>query len=219
MHEQIGLELADGARRSGRGGEDIEVRAVRIVRDLAGDLPAPRAILDSDVDAAFRGDPAAHSVEDAVLCYPGVLAVIHHRLAHCLYRMGVPLVTRIIAAISYGETGIDIHPGAEIGAGFFIDHGTGVVIGETAVIGKNVRLYQAATLGAKRFPVDDQGGLQKRLPRHPIVEDDVVIYAGATVLRRIVVGRGSTIGGNVRLTRSLPPGTHVTRADSQHAVA
>lgn len=219
LHEQIGLELADAARRSGRGGEDIEVRAVRIVRDLAGDLPALRALLDSDVDAAFRGDPAAHSVDEVVLCYPGVLAVIHHRLAHRLYRMGVPLVARIIAEISHGKTGIDIHPGAEIGAGFFIDHGTGVVIGETAVIGKNVRLYQAVTLGAKRFPVDDQGGLQKGLPRHPIVEDDVVIYAGATVLGRIVVGRGSTVGGNVWLTRSLPPGTHVTQADSQHAVA
>jgi serine O-acetyltransferase len=219
IHGQVMLELADAARHSGRGIDDVEVRAVRIVREFASDLPAIRAQLDADVDAAFRGDPAAHSVDEVVLCYPGVLAVIHHRLAHRLYRLGVPLVARIVSEIAHGRTGIDIHPGAQIGEGFFIDHGTGVVIGETAVIGRNVRLYQAVTLGAKRFPVDDQGSLQKGLPRHPVVEDDVVIYAGATVLGRIVIGKGSTIGGNVWLTHSVPAGSHVTQADSQQAVA
>ena len=218
LHGQILLELADAARHSGRGTDDIEVRAARIVREFAADLPAIRRLLDTDIDAAFRGDPAAHSVDEVVLCYPGVLAIIHHRLAHRLYRIGAPLVARIVSEIAHGKTGIDIHPGARIGKGFFIDHGTGVVIGETAVIGENVRLYQAVTLGAKRFPVDDQGSLQKGLPRHPVVEDDVVIYAGATVLGRIVIGRGSTIGGNVWLTHSLPPDSHVTQADSQQAV-
>jgi serine O-acetyltransferase len=215
LHQQIRLELAYAARHSGRGGDDIEVRATRIVRDFAADLPGIRVLLDTDIDAAFRGDPAAHSVDEVVLCYPGALAIIHHRLAHKLYQSGVPLVARIISEIAHGQTSIDIHPGAQIGTGFFIDHGTGVVIGETAIIGNNVRLYQAVTLGAKRFPVDDQGGLQKGLPRHPIVEDDVVIYAGATVLGRIVIGRGSTIGGNVWLTHSLPAGSHVTQANSQ----
>lgn len=217
LHSQVLLELSDAVRHSGRGGEDVAVRAVRVVREFAADLPGIRGQLDADVDAAFRGDPAAHSVDEVVLCYPGVLAVIHHRLAHRLYRLGVPLVARIISEIAHGRTGIDIHPGAQIGEGFFIDHGTGVVIGETAVIGRNVRLYQAVTLGAKRFPVDDQGSLQKGLPRHPVLEDDVVIYAGATVLGRILIGRGSTVGGNVWLTHSLPPGSHVTQADSQQA--
>jgi serine O-acetyltransferase len=134
-----------------------------------------------------------------------------------LYRAGLPLVARIIAEIAHGETGIDIHPGAQIGAGFFIDHGTGVVIGETAVIGERVRLYQAVTLGAKRFEQGEDGSLLKGQPRHPIVEDDVVIYAGATVLGRITIGRGSSIGGNVWLTRSVPPGSQITQASLQAA--
>jgi serine O-acetyltransferase len=155
-------------------------------------------------------------VDEVLLCYPGVLAVIHHRIAHKLYALGVPLVARIISEAAHSSTGIDIHPGAQIGAGFFIDHGTGVVIGETAVIGERVRLYQAVTLGAKRFPADEAGTLQKGLPRHPVVEDDVVIYAGATILGRVTIGRGSTIGGNVWLTRSVPPGSQVTQANSQN---
>jgi serine O-acetyltransferase len=138
--------------------------------------------------------------------------MIHHRVAHRLYELDVPLLARMVAERSHGETGIDIHPGAQIGAGFFIDHGTGVVIGETAVIGERVRLYQAVTLGAKSFPADDHGQLRKGLPRHPVVEDDVVIYAGATVLGRVTIGKGSIIGGNVWVTRSLPPGSHVTQA-------
>ncbi len=129
--------------------------------------------------------------------------------------LGVPLLARIVAELAHSLTGIDIHPGAEIGRGFFIDHGTGVVIGETAVIGERVRIYQAVTLGAKTFPTDDKGHLQKGLPRHPIVEDDVVIYAGATVLGRITIGKGSIIGGNVWLTRSVPPGSSITQASSR----
>lgn len=194
----------------------LELRAVGIVRDFASALPEIRRLLDTDVEAAFRGDPAARSVDEVLLCYPGVVAMVHHRLAHQLHRLGVPLLARVVAELAHSETGIDIHPGAQIGPGFFIDHGTGVVIGGTAIIGRNVRIYQAVTLGAKRFTSDEEGRLHKGLPRHPIVEDDVVIYAGASVLGRITIGRGSVIGGNVWLTRSLPPGSNVTQASSQH---
>jgi serine O-acetyltransferase len=187
-----------------------------LARDIAegfiADLPKIRALLDTDVSAAFRGDPAAKSIDEVIFCYPGVFAVIRHRLAHRLYRMGTPMIARIIAELAHSETGIDIHPGATIDEGFFIDHGTGVVIGETALIGKRVRLYQAVTLGAKRFCVDETGGLEKGQPRHPIIEDDVVIYAGATVLGRITIGRGSSIGGNVWLTHSVPPNSNITQA-------
>jgi serine O-acetyltransferase len=167
------------------------------------------------VIAAYQGDPAARSVDEVLLCYPGIHAMIYHRLAHCLYGLGLPLLARIIAEQAHAETGIDIHPGATIGAGFFIDHGTGVVIGETALIGQRVRLYQAVTLGAKRFPANADGTLQKGLPRHPIVEDDVVIYAGATLLGRITVGKGAVIGGNVWLTHDVPPGARVAQAASR----
>lgn len=216
--DQVRLELHYNARHAHASEPAIEQQALSIVADFAGQLGALRALLDTDVLAAFRGDPAARSVDEVLLCYPGVLAIIHHRLAHALYELGVPLLARLIAERAHSQTGIDIHPGAEIGASFFIDHGTGVVIGETAVIGARVRIYQAVTLGAKRFTSDAEGNLQKGQPRHPIVEDDVVIYAGATVLGRITIGHGSIIGGNVWLTRSVPPGSHVTQASSQHEV-
>ncbi|SMF53868.1 serine O-acetyltransferase EpsC [Pseudogulbenkiania subflava] len=213
---QVRLELSYSARLRGDVDDGVEAHTVNIVREFAADLPRLRSLLDADVHAAYQGDPAARSVDEVLLCYPGITAIIHHRLAHRLYAAGVPLVARIIAEIAHSDTGIDIHPGAEIGAGFFIDHGTGVVIGETAVIGQRVRLYQAVTLGAKRFPVGDNGELQKGQPRHPIVEDDVVIYAGATVLGRITIGHGATIGGNVWLTRSVAPGSNVTQASLRH---
>lgn len=213
---QVRLELRYAARQTPHSATAIELQAVGIVRDFAAALPQVRRLLDTDVAAAYRGDPAARSVDEVLLCYPGAVAMIHYRLAHELYVLGVPLLARIVAELAHAETGIDIHPGAQIGAGFFIDHGTGVVIGETAVIGRNVRLYQAVTLGAKRFESDAEGQLQKGLPRHPIVEDDVVIYAGATVLGRITIGRGAVIGGNVWLTRSVAPGSNVTQANSQH---
>ncbi|THF65168.1 serine O-acetyltransferase EpsC [Pseudothauera rhizosphaerae] len=217
LHE-VRLELHNTARHNGNAGDDPDVQAGRILQHFADALPGIREQLDTDVEAAFRGDPAARTVDEVVLCYPGLLAIIHHRIAHTLYTLGAPLVARIIAEIAHSETGIDIHPGATIGNSFFIDHGTGVVIGETAVIGERVRIYQAVTLGAKRFPVGADGGLEKGQPRHPIVEDDVVIYAGATILGRITIGRGSSIGGNVWLTRSVPPGSNVTQAHSQHEV-
>lgn len=194
----------------------LSERARAITREFAASLPAIRALLVSDVHAALAGDPAASSVAEIMLCYPGTIAILYHRLAHCLHRLGVPFLARVIADIGHSLTGIDIHPGARIGGSFFIDHGTGVVIGETAIIGERVRLYQAVTLGAKRFPVDASGALVKGAPRHPIVEDDVVIYAGATVLGRITVGAGSTIGGNVWLTQSVPPGSNVSQAQSRN---
>jgi serine O-acetyltransferase len=190
-------------------------RAAAIVRAFAAQLPELRGVLAEDVLAAYQGDPAASSVAEVLIAYPGMRAIIHHRLAHALHLLGAPLVARLLASISQADTGIDIHPQAQIGPRFFIDHGTGVVIGQTAIIGANVRLYQHVTLGAKRFTEDENGMLVKGEPRHPIIEDDVVIYAGATVLGRITVGRGSTIGGNVWLTQSVPPGSFISQAQNR----
>ncbi len=213
---QVRLELRYVARHLNESDDVLDTRALAVTRAFAASLPTIRTLLDSDVLAAFQGDPAARSVDEVLLCYPGILAMIHHRLAHRLYELGLPLLARIVAELAHGQTGIDIHPGASIGSGFFIDHGTGVVIGETAVIGERVRLYQTVTLGAKRFPTDADGNLQKGLPRHPILEDDVVIYAGATVLGRVTIGRGATIGGNVWVTHDVKPGAHITQAVSRH---
>jgi len=196
---------------------ELAERARAITRQFAASLPEIRALIVSDVQAALAGDPAASSVAEIMLCYPGTIAVLYHRIAHRLHRLGVPFLARLGADIAHTLTGIDIHPAAQIGASFFIDHGTGVVIGETAVIGRHVRLYQAVTLGARRFPTDESGALVKGAPRHPIVEDDVVIYAGATILGRITVGAGSTIGGNVWLTQSVAPGSNVTQAQMRGA--
>lgn len=185
---------------------------VQIVREFAQQLSKIRMLLETDLQAAYEGDPAARTVDEVLACYPGVTAVTHHRLAHSLYTLNMPLIARIIAEIAHSLTGIDIHPGAQVGRRFFIDHGTGVVVGETAVIGENARLYHGVTLGAKSFQVDEHGTLVKGTPRHPIVEDDVVIYAGATILGRITIGKGSVIGGNVWLTRSVAPGSRISQA-------
>ncbi|MEX3630020.1 MAG: serine acetyltransferase [Burkholderia sp.] len=179
--------------------------------EIAARLPEICGLLDEDVLAAYHGDPAVGSVDEVLLCYPGILAIIHYRIAHELYRLGLPLLARMLAEHAHADTGVDIHPGTRIGAGFFIDHGTGVVIGETAIIGERVRIYQAVTLGAKRFPRDAAGHLEKGLARHLIVEDDVVIYAGATLLGGITIGCDAVIGGNVWL-HDVPPGSHVTQA-------
>lgn len=213
--KQVRRELSYNASLHLGERRDIDTDALTAVRSFAAELPAIRTLLDSDVLAAYQGDPAARSVDEVLLCYPGVLAMIHYRLANKLYQLGLPLLARIVAELAHSATGIDIHPGARIGAGFFIDHGTGVVIGETAVIGERVRVYQAVTLGAKRFPADGDGTLQKGLPRHPVVEDDVVIYAGATILGRITIGKGAVIGGNVWLTHDVPAGGRVAQAESR----
>ncbi|MEN9757287.1 MAG: hypothetical protein RL755_1474 [Pseudomonadota bacterium] len=202
---------------SGNEGVDdaAHERAIEITRYFTAQLPAVRRICDSDIQAAYEGDPAARTPDEVLVCYPGITAIIYHRLAHILYVQGAPLVARMISELAHSATGIDIHPGAQIGESFFIDHGTGVVIGETAILGNRVRLYQAVTLGAKRFQKDDNGLLIKGNLRHPIVEDDVVIYAGATILGRIVIGSGSIIGGNVWLTHSVPSRSIITQASEQ----
>lgn len=210
LGEQIGKELRLFADEDAREGQEAETQ--RIADAFLGALPRVRSLLDTDIRAAFEGDPAARSLDEIVFCYPGIAAVTRHRLAHELYRLGAPMLARIIAEIAHSETGIDIHPGADIESSFFIDHGAGVVIGETARIGKRVRLYQGVTLGAKRFEADASGALVKGQPRHPIVEDDVVIYAGATILGRITIGKGSSIGGNVWLTHSVAPASNITQA-------
>jgi serine O-acetyltransferase len=212
LHQQIVRELHFTEEQNGGDSNGIDERAHEITRIFAGQLPRVRRLLDTDIAAAYQGDPAARSPDEALVCYPGILAMTHHRLAHNLYTLGVPLSARMISELAHSATGIDIHPGATIGNGFFIDHGTGVVIGETAIIGNQVRLYQAVTLGAKRFDKDEYGVLIKGNARHPIMEDDVVIYAGATILGRITIGRGSTIGGNVWLTHSVPPNSQITQA-------
>ena len=209
---QIDLELAFSRSLNADTRENEGLSAAHIVQQFASQLPFIRRLLDTDLQAAYEGDPAARSSDEVLVCYPGIVAIIHHRVAHLLYRLGLPLIGRMIAEIAHSATGIDIHPGAQIGDGFFIDHGTGVVIGETAIIGNRVRIYQAVTLGAKRFLKDESGHLLKGNLRHPIVEDDVVIYAGATILGRITIGKGSTIGGNVWLTHSVGPGSHIHQA-------
>ncbi|MBW2675602.1 MAG: serine acetyltransferase, partial [Deltaproteobacteria bacterium] len=182
-------------------------------QDLAGKfisrLPAIRRLLATDVMAAYEGDPAAHSLGETIFCYPSIAAVTNYRIAHELYLLDVDIIPRIITEMAHSQTGIDIHPGTKIGERFFIDHGTGTVIGETCVIGRNVRLYQGVTLGAKSFPKDDSGALVKGIPRHPIVEDDVIIYSGTTILGRVRIGKGSIIGGNVWITRDVKPATRV----------
>jgi serine O-acetyltransferase len=216
LEAQIRVELsvrADGGANPAGGVR----QAPTIVAEFADALPQVRALADSDARAGYEGDPSAGSIDEIVFCFPGFAAVLRHRLAHLLYDLGTPMLARIIAEDAHARTGIDIHPGAQIGERFFIDHGTGVVIGETAIIGRNVRLYQAVTLGAKRFETDaSTGALRKSYPRHPIVEDDVVIYAGATILGRVTIGKGSSIGGNVWLTKSLPPDSHITQARAQN---
>jgi len=214
LNTQIQLELRYSADTEHDKTPSAEA-ALNKARAFAQTLPQIRQLLDTDLNAAFEGDPAARSLDEVLVCYPGISAIINYRLAHELHKLGLPLIARIISELAHSATGIDIHPGATIGEGFFIDHGTGVVIGETAVIGRHVRLYQAVTLGAKRFPTDEHGHLIKGSARHPILEDDVVIYAGATILGRITIGAGSVIGGNVWLTRSVPPNSLITQAKTQ----
>jgi serine O-acetyltransferase len=213
LQRQVCLELELVGPDTG-GDADPADRSHATANEFAEALPAIRAVLETDIRAAYEGDPAATSLDEVMCCYPGVAAIIRHRLAHELFRLGAPMLARLTSEIAHSLTGIDIHPGAEIGESFFIDHGTGVVIGETAVIGRAVRLYQGVTLGARRFELDENGGLAKSYPRHPILEDDVVVYAGASILGRITIGRGSVIAGSVWLTQSVPPGSRVTQAKS-----
>lgn len=206
--------MSEFARTSGKGRpvEDLDAEAHRVTAEFVATLPGVRRLLVTDVVAAYRGDPAAHSYAEVIASYPSLTAVVTHRLAHELYRLDVPIVPRMMSEMAHAETGIDIHPGAQIGDSFFIDHGTGVVIGETSALGSRVKLYQGVTLGAKSFPVDERGFPIKEIKRHPTIEDDVVIYAGATILGGdTVIGKGSVIGANVFLSESVPPGSAVTQ--------
>ena len=215
LQEQIlrGLVFAQwgGAGNPERLRRQNEQRAAAAARQLLTRLPELQRLVLLDVEAAYTGDPAAISHDEVIFSYPGVRTIIQHRISHELYLLDIPLIPRIVSEHAHGTTGIDIHPGATIGESFFIDHGTGVVIGETCEIGRNVRIYQGATLGAKSFPLDRHGQPVKGIPRHPIVEDDVIIYSGATILGRTRLGRGCIIGANAWVTRDVEPGAIVTR--------
>ncbi len=192
------------------GCHECKDKAEAAVNALMAELPEIRKMLQEDITAAYEGDPAARSAMEIVMSYPGILAITVHRIAHSLYKHKVPLIPRVMSEHAHSKTGIDIHPGATIGPGFFIDHGTGVVIGETCVIGRHVKIYQGVTLGALSFDKDEDGNLIKGNKRHPNVEDDVIIYAGATILGgNTTIGKGAVIGGNVWLIRSVPAGAKV----------
>ncbi|MGF7139110.1 serine O-acetyltransferase EpsC [Roseimarinus sediminis] len=180
-------------------------------------LPELREILSTDVEAAFLGDPAAQGRGEVIFCYPAIRAISSYRIAHKLLQLEVPLIPRMISEMAHSETGIDIHPRAQIGNYFTIDHGTGTVIGATCIIGNNVKLYQGVTLGAKSFPLDEAGNPIKGIPRHPIIEDNVIIYAQATILGRITIGHDSVIGGNVWVTNNLPPYSKVVQMRARSA--
>lgn len=187
--------------------EVVRDAAVRRVKTFIDRLPQLREILATDVVAMFRNDPAAHNLGEVILCYPGMRAITNYRIAHALEQLDCPLIPRMITELAHSETGIDIHPGAQIGHSFAIDHGTGVVIGATAILGHNVTLYQGVTLGAKNFPQEEDGSLVKGIARHPILGDNVVVYANATILGRITIGNNSTIGGNLWVTHDVPEDT------------
>lgn len=183
----------------------LQEEAERIAENIILKLPKLRKILSTDVQAAFDGDPAAANLGEVIDCYPAIKALTNYRLAHELVLENVPLIPRMITEMAHSETGIDIHPAATIGTHFTIDHGTGVVIGATCVIGNHVKLYQGVTLGAKSFPLDKEGKPIKGIPRHPILEDDVIVYANATILGRITIGKGAVVGANVWVTRDMKP--------------
>ena len=180
-------------------------QAEEMATKLVESLPWIREILATDVEAAYNGDPAAESKAEIISCYPVIKALVNYRIAHELVKLGVPLIPRIITEMAHSETGIDIHPAAQIGHHFTIDHGTGVVIGATCIIGNNVKLYQGVTLGAKSFPLDDNGNPIKGIPRHPILEDDVIVYSNATILGRVTIGRGCVVGANIWVTDDMEP--------------
>ena len=205
LHELLTEQIA-AAKCNETDGEHTpaEIAALFIRR-----LPDLRAILATDVEAAYNGDPAAESYGEIISCYPVIKAITNYRIAHELLALGVPHIPRIITEMAHSETGIDIHPAAQIGTHFTIDHGTGVVIGATCIIGNHVKLYQGVTLGAKSFPLDENGHPKKGIPRHPILEDNVIVYSNATVLGRITIGRGTVIGGNVWVTESTKPGEQI----------
>ena len=209
LYSRLRREIENGLRfDDSRSNGDTEDIASKMAIDFIDSLPEIKRMLLTDVEAMFNNDPAVENFGEIILCYPVVHAMVHYRVAHSLLQLGIPVIPRIITELAHSDTGIDIHPGAQIGEYFSIDHGTGVVIGETCVIGKHVTLYQGVTLGAKNFSLDSNGR-PVNIPRHPIIEDNVTIYSNATVLGRITIGRGSIVGGNIWLTYSVPPGSRI----------
>jgi serine O-acetyltransferase len=215
LQEQIKRGLCFSCEEGPECLPSCDRRAREMTAEFLHRLPKVQRLLALDVKAAYEGDPAAANQDEVIFCYPGLVAITNYRLAHELRLLGVPIIPRIITEAAHSSTGIDINPGAAIGERFFIDHGTGVVIGETGIIGDRVRLYQGVTLGAKSFQFDDEGNPVRGIDRHPIVEDDVTIYSGATILGRVTIGRGSVIGGNVWLVHSVPPGSRITQAQTR----
>lgn len=216
LSEQIlaGLCFRNGEEHP-RSREARREEAINLAAQFISRLPRLRRLLATDVEAAYNGDPAAESFGEIICCYPAIKAISNYRMAHELLRLGVPLIPRIITEMAHSETGIDIHPAAQIGSYFTIDHGTGVVIGATSIIGNNVKLYQGVTLGAKSFPLDSSGKPIKGIPRHPILEDDVIIYANATILGRITIGSGATVGGNIWVTEDVPKGAKILQTTAK----
>ncbi len=194
---------------------DLHSYAAELTTNFIGRLPDVRRILATDVEAAYLGDPAAQTYAEVISCYPAIKALTCYRVAHELFSLGVPLIPRIITEMAHSETGIDIHPAAEIGHHFAIDHGTGVVIGATCIIGNHVKLYQGVTLGAKSFPLDADGNPIKNNPRHPILKDGVIVYSNATILGRVVIGESAVVGANVWLTRDVAAGERVLNSHGE----
>lgn len=194
---------------------EINERATKAALEVIRQFPKIRKILSTDVISTYNGDPAAISTSEVILCYPSIKAIANYRLAHVMHLAGVPIIPRIIAEMAHCETGIDIHPAAKIGNNFSIDHGTGVVIGATTIIGDNVKLYQGVTLGARNFPLDENGLPIKGIQRHPILENDVVVYSNATILGCVTVGRGAVVGGNIWVTQDVKPGARISQRNEE----
>ena len=205
-----GLCLADTSCTS-CAEEQILSQAKKLSEAFISTLPEMRCLLATDAEAAYNGDPAAQNINEVIFCYPGFRAIGNYRIAHQLYKLGVPFIPRMITEMAHSETGIDIHPGAQIGHYFSIDHGTGTVIGETSVIGNNVRIFQGVSLAGEKLPPDENGNAIRGVPRHPILEDNVTVYSNATLLGKIRVGKGATICGNVWITGDVPPGAVITQ--------
>lgn len=211
LRSDLEQAIATSFEMAGRDGD-----AAAIADAFMSGLPQLRQMLLKDVKATYNGDPAAESTAEVVLCYPGIRAITSYRIAHALLLAGVPILPRIITEFAHSQTGIDIHPAASIGESFAIDHGTGVVIGATAILGNNVKLYQGVTLGAKSFPLDADGNPVKGVARHPILEDNVIVYSNATILGRVTIGHDAVIGGNIWVTEDVPPQTRVVQSPKKY---
>ncbi|MGN1262685.1 MAG: serine O-acetyltransferase [Prevotella sp.] len=218
LHKLLSDQIMAGVCFSCRNADDAcsqtcKLKAEAIAARLIERLPTIRAILATDVEAAYNGDPAAENYGEIISCYPVIKALTNYRVAHELLRLDVPLIPRIMTEMAHSETGIDIHPAAQIGHHFTIDHGTGVVIGATCIIGNNVKLYQGVTLGAKSFPLDADGNPIKGIPRHPIIEDNVIVYSNATILGRITIGHDSIVGANIWVTDDMKPESKIYKKE------